>query len=65
MEGMGQYEKGCLLICTISQLVTMVMNEGGWKHAVINTNSFSGQSLWRIISTHTLCKHDRSMQALV
>ena len=40
IESTGQYENDSLLTCTVSQLVTMVMNEGGRKHAALNTNAF-------------------------
>jgi len=56
VESRGQYDMDSLLTCTTSQLVTMVMNEGGRKHAVFNTNKLSDQGLRSITPTHTLCK---------
>lgn len=43
IESMGQFDRDSLLICVISHLRTMEMNEGGRKHAVLNTNRLSDE----------------------
>lgn len=53
-----------LLTCTISQLVTMAMNEGGRKHSVFDTNKLSHEGFCSALYlTHTLCTYERHVQA--